>query len=124
MEEGAPEERSLMLVAQQIAHTLNRHYPDHLWHVLVQGGGILLRHHSISAVADAYLKRQGFGFLLPPSKLGTPKEIVESAISAGGHMLELFGLPRGRAATPDPDQLALLVKIPRDWKKGQQRHFA
>lgn len=126
MEAGNPEERSLMLVATQVAHTLNKHYPDHLWHVLVQGGGILLRHHAISAVADSFLKRQGFGFLMPPEKLGTPKEIVRSAISAGGHMLELFGLPRGRAPIPDPDILAAsgLVKIPRDWRKGQQRRFA
>jgi hypothetical protein len=125
MEEGDPDEQSDMAIARQIAHALNKHYPDHLWQISVQGGGIVLRHHSISMVAAAFLRREGFSFLMPREKMGTPKEIEESAVRAGGSMLELFGLPRGRAPTPDPDALAAsgLVKIPADWKKGQQRNF-
>jgi hypothetical protein len=126
MEEGNEDESSDMAIARQIAHALNKHYPDHLWHIHVQGRGIVLRHAAISAVAAAFLRREGFAYLMPRDKMGTPKEIEHSAIMAGGNMLELFSLPRGRAPIPDPDKLAAsgLVKIPKDWVKGQQKKFA
>jgi hypothetical protein len=86
----------------------------------------VLRNHSISMVAAAFLRREGFSFLMPREKMSTPKEIEESAIRAGGQMLELFSLPRGRAPIPDPDALAAsgLVVIPKDWKPKQQKNFA
>jgi hypothetical protein len=126
MEEGDPDEASDMAIAKQIAAALNRHYPDHLWQISVQGRGIVLRHHSISQVAAAFLRREGFSYLMPREKMGTPSEIEHSAIMAGGNMLELFGLPRGRAPIPDPDMLAAsgLVKVPRDWVKKQHKNFA
>jgi hypothetical protein len=126
MEEGDADEASDMAIAQQVAHALNKHYPDHLWQISVQGRGIVLRHASISMVAAAFLRREGFSYLMPREKMGTPKDIEHSAIMAGGNMLELFSLPRGRAPIPDPDQLAAsgLVKIPKDWVKKQQRNFA
>ena len=126
MEEGNADESSDMAIARELAHVLNRHYPDHLWQIQVQGRGIVLRHHSISMVAAAFLRREGFAYLMPRDKMGTPKEIEHSAIMAGGNMLELFGLPRGRAPIPDPDQLAAsgLVRIPQDWVKRQQKNFA
>lgn len=126
MEEGNAEESSDMAIARQIGHALNKHYPDYLWQISVQGGGLVLRNASISMVAAAFLRREGFAYLMPRNKMGTPKEIEESAVSAGGAMLELFSLPRGRAPLPDPDQLAAsgLVKIPKDWVKKQQRKFA
>lgn len=126
MEEGTPEEQSDMAIAHQIAHALNKHYPDYLWQISVQGGGLVLRNASISMVAAAFLRREGFAYLIPRDKMGTPKEIEESAVRAGGAMLELFSLPRGKAPIPDPDALAAsgLVKIPADWVKKQQRNFA
>ncbi len=126
MEAGDPDEQSDMAVAQQVAHALNRHYPDYLWQISVQGRGLVLRNHSISMVAAAFLRREGFSFLMPREKMTTPKDIETSAINAGGAMLELFSLPRGRAPIPDPDALAAsgLVVIPADWKQGQQKKFA
>jgi hypothetical protein len=126
MEEGDPEEASDMAIAHQVARVLNQHYPDHLWQIQVQGGGLVLRHHSISMVAAAFLKREGFSYLMPRDKMGTPKQIEHSAIMAGGNMLELFGLPRGRAPIPDPDALAAsgLIQIPKDWVQRQQAKFA
>lgn len=126
MEEGDADEQSDMAIARQIAHALNKHYPDHLWQVSVQGRGIVLRHHAISMVAGAYLKREGFSYLMPRDKMGTPKQIEESAVSAGGNMLELFGIRRGRAEVPTPEGMvaAGLVKIPKDWVKRQTKRFA
>lgn len=126
MEEGDAHEQSDMAIARQVAHALNKHYPDHLWQISVQGGGLVLRHASISMVAAAFLRREGFAYLMPRDKMGTPAEIEESAVKAGGAMLELFCLPRGKAEIPDPDLLAAsgLIKIPADWQKRQQRNFA
>lgn len=126
MEEGDPDEASDMAIAKQIGAALNKHYPDHLWQISVQGRGIVLRHASISMVAAAFLRREGFSYLMPREKMGTPKDIEHSSVMAGGNMLELFSLPRGRAPIPDPDQLAAsgLVKIPKDWVKKQQKNFA
>lgn len=126
MEEGLPEEQSDMAVAHQVAAALNRHYPDHLWHISVQGGGLVLRHAAISMVAAAFLRREGFAFLMPRDKMGTPKEIADSAISAGGAMLELFQIPRGRAEYPTPEQMVIhgVVKIPANWTPRQVKGFA
>jgi hypothetical protein len=126
MEEGNADEQSDMAIARQVAHALNKHYPDYLWQISVQGRGLVLRNHSISMVAAAFLRREGFSYLMPREKMGTPKDIEESAVKAGGAMLELFSLPRGRAPIPDPDALAAsgLVVIPADWKQRQQKNFA
>jgi hypothetical protein len=126
MEAGNADEQSDMAIAQEVAAVLNKHYPDYLWHIQVQGGGLVLRNHSISCVASAFLRREGFAYLMPRDKMSTPRQIVESAVNAGGSMLELFGLPRGRAPIPDPDALAAsgLVKIPADWRVKQHRNFA
>jgi hypothetical protein len=126
MEEGNAEEQSDMAIARQIAHALNKHYPDHLWQISVQGGGIVLRHAAISMVAAAFLKREGFAYLMPREKMCTPHEIEQSAVSAGGNMLELFGIPRGKAEAPTPEAMVIagLVKIPKDWVKRQVKNFA
>ena len=51
MEEGDADEASDMAIAKQVAHALNRHYPDHLWQISVQGRGIVLRHGQKALVA-------------------------------------------------------------------------
>lgn len=125
IDKGNKDEASDMAIAQQIAAALNRHYPDHLWIIGVQGGGLVLRHAAISLMAAAFLGKEGFSYLMPRDKMGTPKEIEESAVRAGGHMLELFGMPRGRAEYPVPEQMiaAGLVIIPKHWKRGMQKGF-
>lgn len=117
VEKGDPDEQSDMGIARQIAQALNKHYPGHEWSVSVQGRGIVLRHKMISVVAAAFLRREGFSYLMPRTKMGTPKEIEASAVSAGGHMLELFSLPRAA-------DTGLLPIIPKDWKRKQQKDFA
>lgn len=125
LEEGDADEASDMAIAKQMAVVLNRHYEHHPWVIDVQGRALILRHRVITRIADEYLKRSGFGYLMPPNKKGTPNEIMRSTVSAGGAMLELFGLPRGRNPYPDEQELyeSGLVKIPRDWVKKQQKGF-
>jgi hypothetical protein len=124
-EAGDPEEAGDMELAKEIGRVLNRHYEHHPWLIDVQGGALILRHRVITRVADEFLKRSGFGYVMPPHKRITYKQTVASAVQAGGAMLELFGLPRGRNPFPDEQELYLsgLVKIPRDWVKKQQKGF-
>jgi hypothetical protein len=125
-EAGDDDERSDMELAQHtIAPALQRHYPDHPWVIDVQGRALILRHRVITRVADEFLRRSGFGYLMPPHKKGTPSEVTDSTVKAGGAMLELFGLPRGRNPYPDEEELyrSGLVKIPKDWVKKQSRGF-
>jgi hypothetical protein len=117
VEEGDADEQSDMAIAKDICHQLTRHYPGHPWTVSVQGRGIIVRHTIISMVAGAYLRREGFSYLMPREKMGTPKEIEHSAIMAGGNMLELFNLPRG-------EDTGKLPEVPKDWVRKQQKDFA
>lgn len=117
VEKGDPDEQSDMAIARQIAHALNKHYPGHPWTVHVQGRGIILRHTLISAVAGAFLRKEGFSYLMPRHKMGTPKEIETSAVNAGGSMLELFSLPRAA-------DTGLLPLVPKHWVRKQQKDFA
>lgn len=114
---GNPDEQSDMQIARQVTHALNRHYPGHPWVISVQGGGLVLRHQMISLVAGAHLRREGFSYLMPRSKMGTAKQIEHSAVMAGGAMLELFRLPRS-------GDKGLLPQIPEDWKAKQTKGFA
>jgi hypothetical protein len=124
-EAGDLDEASDMAIAKQMAVHLNRAYEHHPWLIDVQGRALVLRHRVITRVADEFLKRSGFGYLMPPHKKGTPHEIMHSTVMAGGAMLELFGLPRGRNPYPNEQDLyeSGLVRIPRDWVKKQQRAF-
>lgn len=117
VEAGNPDEATDMERAEQVAYALNRHYPHHPWTVSVQGGGLIIRHLQISAVASAFLGREGFSFLMPRKKMGTPKEVATSAMRAGGAMLEMFNLKRGAADGTMPE-------IPKHWRAGQRRNFA
>ena len=63
---------------------------------------------------------------MPRDKMGTPKQIEESAVAAGGHMLELFSIPRGKAEYPTPEEMVIhgCVVIPKAWRPKQQKDFA
>lgn len=117
IERGDPEESSYLELALEIWKQLNKAYPNHPWLVSFQGGAMIVRHTVINAEVAAKLKRDGFGFLMPKERLGTPKEVTTSAIQAGGAMLELFGYRRGAWDGSDP-------VIPADWKPKQEANFA
>jgi hypothetical protein len=102
IEQGDPDEQSDMQIAKWVGAALQRHYPDHPWVVCVQGRAIIVRHLAIAAEVAARIHREGFGSVLPKDKLGTPKEIVRSAVRFGGELLEAFQLPRGKWDGRDP----------------------
>lgn len=91
-----------MQIAMQVGDALNQHYPYHPWVVSVQGRAIIIRHMAIAAEVAARIHREGFGSVLPADKLGTPREIVRSAVRFGGELLEAFSLPRGKWDGRDP----------------------
>lgn len=119
VEAGDPNESSELALAMEIWRQLNKHYPNHPWNVSFQGGALIVRHAVINAHVAAFLKRDGFGFLLPKEKAETVRyrDIVQQAILAGGAMLELFSYRRGAWDGSDP-------VIPKDWKVKQQAAFA
>ena len=117
IETGAPEESSDLALAMDVWTQLNKAYPDHPWQVSFQGGALVVRHAVINAYAADTLKRDGFGFLLPKDKLGTHKEVVTSAIQAGGMMLERFGMKRGKWDGADPVP-------PKEWLPKQESNFS
>jgi hypothetical protein len=102
VETGDADEQSDMAIAMQVGDALNKHYPDHPWIVSVQGRAIIIRHMAIAAEVAARIHREGFASVLPRDKLGTPKEIVRSAVTFGGELLEAFQLPRGKWDGRDP----------------------
>ena len=118
IERGNSDEGGYVTLGCEIAHELAKEYPMHPWIVSFQGGCMVVRHEHINAFAAGTLKREGFGFLLPKDKLGTPKEVVASARLAGGAMLELFGYPRGKW---DGERLP---ECPKDWRPRQEANFA
>jgi hypothetical protein len=117
IEAGDPEEASYLQLALEIWQQLEKAYPDHPWQVSFQGGAMIVRHAVINAEVSAHLRREGFGFLLAKDKLTNHKEVVTSSVQAGGAMLELFGMKRGKWEGEDPI-------IPADWKPRQEAHFA
>lgn len=118
IEAGNEEETSYAELGCRIADALAKAYPMHPWIVAFQGGCMIVRHEHINAFAADALKREGFGYLLPKDKLNSHKEVVHSAVMAGGAMLELFGYPRG---SWDGERLP---EIPKDWAPKQEAHFA
>lgn len=117
LESGTPDESSYLQLALQIWQQLDKYYPNHPWIVSFQGGAMIVRHAVINAQVSSHLKREGFGFLMPKDKLDNHKEVVRSCIQAGGAMLELFGMRRGKWEGEDP-------VIPHDWKPKQERAFS
>ena len=117
LERGNPEESSYLQLAIEIWNQLEKAYPNHPWQVSFQGGAMIVRHAVINAEVSAHLKREGFGFLMPKDKLDNHKEVVRSCIQAGGAMLELFGMKRGKWEGEEP-------QIPGDWTPKQEKQFS
>jgi len=95
VDQGNPEEIHELHTAMAVGEALEKAYPNHPWLVCFQGGALMIRHLPIADEWKNATGKDGMCFLLPKDKLGTPKEIVKSAIKAGGQMLEAFGLKRG-----------------------------
>jgi hypothetical protein len=96
IEQGDADEASDRDLALQIGEALNKAYPDHPWTVGFQGRNLVIRHLSIASEVHRVIGQDGFASLLPRNKLGTPKEVAQSAIEFGGELLEAFGLKRGK----------------------------
>src|SRR5208282_5087376 len=108
VEVGEPEESSYLETALEISQALEKHYPHHPWEVSFQGGALIVRHKVINHEVAAALRREGFGFVLPKNVAHNRRNAVKGAVEAGGAMLELFQLPRGKYDGRDP-------VIPSDW---------
>lgn len=116
IEPGDANESLDLQKAQEVAHTLEREYPNHPWLVSFQGRVLIVRHLAISDLVRIDLGRDGFGFVLKHWDASTASELARNAMLAGGQMLEAFGLPRG-AWKGEPPQ------VPIGWKRRDARTF-
>lgn len=78
-----------MLMAKEIADTLERHYKGHLWGVNVDGrtGLITIRNLLISGQ---------MGYILKIPLIYSASEFLGKVVRAGGEILERYQLSRGR----------------------------
>lgn len=115
IERGDPDEASDMAKAQEVAHTLERHYPNHPWLISFQGRVLVIRHLAISDLVRNEIGQDGFGFMMQPEQFRNASafHLAHSAVMAGGQMLEAFGLPRAAWDGTEPS-------LPREWVHKQQ----
>ena len=113
IEQGDPEELTLLNIAKEVGDALMKHYPNHPWLVCFQGGALLVRHQAITDEWKAVTGKEGMCFLLPAEKLRGAKQVAHSAVVAGGQMLEAFGLKRGAwsGEKPMPPRHMVLAAI-------------
>ena len=118
IEHGDPEEANDEMKALEVARTLEQHYPNHPWTISFQGGSLIVRHLAINNMVNRHIGRDGFGFLMPPDKFRacSSRVLVDTAIQAGGQMLEAFGLPRGAWKGEEPI-------VPSSWRFKQSNNF-
>lgn len=86
------------VMAREIAETLHKHYPGHLWAVTCQGdqGIATIRNLSLSG---------NWGFILHLPKIYSASEFGVRVVRGGGELLERYRVSRGRARH---DELAAL----------------
>lgn len=94
-EKGDADEVRDLELAQQIAASLVKAYPNHYWLVSFAGHNLIVRHVLIANAITLELGKEGFGSLLPRDKIGTVQEATKTAIKFAGALLEAFKLPRG-----------------------------
>lgn len=116
IESGDADEASDLELAKQIGAELNKAYPSHPWLVGFQGRGLVIRHLSIASEVMRVIGREGFSSLLPRDKLGTPKQIMHTAVEFGGMLLEAFGLRRGAWDGTPPT-------VPASWARRKYKDF-
>lgn len=116
LERGDDDEASDRDLAVRIGQALEQHYPNHPWIIGFQGRALVLRHLAIASEVHRVLGRDGFASLLPKDKLGTHKEVMQSAIKFGGELLEAFQLPRGAWD-------GRLPIVPAGWRPKTEQRF-
>ena len=116
IEHGDADESLDLQKAQEVAETLERHYPNHPWLVSFQGRVLVVRHIVISDMVRDLLGRDGFGFVLKHLDTSGAKDLARKAVMAGGQMLEAFRLPRGAWQGETPT-------IPDGWRRGKPGTF-
>lgn len=95
IERGDPDESRDLELATAINLALCKAYPNHYWLVSFTGHALIVRHVLIASLVALETGREGFGSLLPRSKMGTIHEAEREAVRHGGALLEAFKLPRG-----------------------------
>lgn len=78
-----------MILAKEIADTLNTHYPGHLWGVNVDGRG------GVANIHNLLLSGQ-MGYVLKLVNIFSASDFKRDVVRAGGEILERFRLARGR----------------------------
>jgi hypothetical protein len=78
------------VLSKQMADTLHKAYPGHLWAVAVQGK------QGIAKVYNLALSGQ-WGFLLKLKDHSTASDWDKQVVRAGGELLERYRVARGRA---------------------------
>ena len=79
-----------LVMAKEMADTLNRHYPGHLWAVNVDGAGT-----GFADVRNIGLSGN-WGFRVMLKHTYSASEFQKRIVMAGGEILERFRLSRGR----------------------------
>lgn len=74
-----------MVLARNMAETLHKHYPGHLWAVTCENG--------VASVRNMYLSGQ-WGFLLKVGEQYSASEFDRQVVRAGGELLERYKLSR------------------------------
>lgn len=81
------DEIDLLDRAKDVAETLTKHYPGHLWAVAWAPGGTLI-------VKNLAISSQ-YGFTIDYAKICSSSDLVKAAVLAGGELLERAGMKRG-----------------------------
>ena len=116
IEQGNADEALDLQKAQEVAQTLEKHYPNHPWLISFQGRALVVRHLAISDLVRNDLGRDGFGFVLKHLTSYSASDLAKNAVMAGGQMLEAFGLKRGAWKGEEP-------VVPAGWKRKQPGTF-
>lgn len=85
-----------LVLARNMAETLHRHYPGHLWAVTCEQG--------VATVRNLLLSGQ-WGFVLRVAEQYSASEFERNVIRAGGEVLERYRLSRGRLRDEEYENL-------------------
>lgn len=116
IEPGDADESLDLQKAKEVAQILERTYSSHPWLISFQGRALVVRHLAISDLVRNELGRDGFGFVLKHLESYSSSDLAKNAITAGGQMLEAFGLPRAAWKGEGPI-------VPAGWKRKQPGTF-
>lgn len=74
--------------AKEVAETLTRHYPNHLWQVGWAPGNVLV-------VKNALIGGGKYGYTIDCPRSISATDLAHTAMLAGGELLERCGMRRG-----------------------------